>query len=293
MQSNDLVIQSNAPVIQSNDLVIQSNDPVIQSNDPVIQSNDLVIQSNAPVIQIDTMIHQINVPQIPLYHIFDEGIIPNTFLLNQAPITSGVFNVPKFLDDMRDSYKFKGMKNEDIDNFKLLLSAETDTLNDYLPISVLHEFGIRFGPWENIVEKVREFISDGARNWFIGKYNGTQAEEILSQKPDNCFSFRAVPLDDTIIPDHIYVFALSYRKNGRISHKRIFKDKQHRLCSLDVNQLRYFHSLKGIIELVLDKKSQPVGHHRFQGMKLVTVENITIEINSNNKRNYIPWEDKI
>jgi len=144
-----------------------------------------------------------------------------------------------------------------------------------MPTSALHDFGIRFGPWEKIVHKVREFVSDGAKDWFIGKCNGNKAAEIISKKTENCYCIRSVPLDTTLIENYTYIFALSYWNDGKISHLRIFKDnKQHRLCALDeTQQLQYVHSFKDIIEKVLKEKSiKSVGDPRFKN--LLTEESI-------------------
>jgi len=182
---------------------------------------------------------------------------------------------------------YKGMNNDDIINFKILLSAEIDSVHDLsnIPTSVLHEFGIRFGPWNKIVDIVREFVSDGASEWFIGKCNSNKAEEIFSQKPGYCFSLRSVPPDHTLIENHHYVFALSYRKDGKTSHIRIYKDKQHRLLALDEKQNpKFIHSFKGIIQLIVGQY-QPVGDIRFKGLE--TVKGSIPEIRLSHKPFYV------
>jgi len=206
---------------------------------------------------------------IKIGEIFHEEIIPCTLLKNQPNVwDSYLFNAHKFLEDMKSLYN--GMNDNDIKNIKIFFESDNNTVNDInhdylsnMPTDALHDFGIRFGQWDRIVHKVREFIQDGASDWFIGKCTGEKAAEILSKQDYNCFCIRTVKPDPNLINEHIYIFALSHWKDGKISHFRIFKDKQHRLCALDENHRpQYFHSFKRFIEQVKET-SLPVGDQRF------------------------------
>jgi len=214
-----------------------------------------------------------NLNQINLNQIKIEEIIPLKLLANQPNVwITYTFNAHKFLDDMRSLSIYAEMNEDDKLNFKILLAAENDNSNElsydylsYMPTKALHDFGVRFGPWESIVLKVREFVSDGARDWFIGKCNRYKAEDIISQS-SNCYCIRSVSPDREILLDHTYIFALS-TKDEKISHLRIFKDKQHRICVINEEEkLQYFSSFKEFIVEVTTETFVPVGDYRFKDL---------------------------
>jgi len=170
------------------------------------------------------------------------------------------------------------MNDFDKYNFEILLPAETGTEHDLMPTSALSEFGIRFGSWMRIVEKVRDFVSDGAKDWFFGKCDGQLATQIISQYPNDkeYFIIRSVPVDTKSVPDLKYVFAISYRKpRGNISHIRIYKDKLDRLCMItDGRTIQPFVNFDHLIKTVLKNSPTPIPNLIFKELRKVPEQKI-------------------
>jgi len=226
-----------------------------------------------------------------LDNIFNSEIIPVT-LLKRQPYAINVwqsyqFSISHFINELR-SLPNLCMSDFDKTNFEILLPAETGTQTDIMPTCALSEFGIRFGSWMRIVEKVRDFVSDGASNWFYGKCDGVQATQILSQHGSDreYFFIRSVPVDSKSVPDFKYVFAISYRKiRGSIVHLRIYKNKMDRLCMIDEgNRTIEFSNFKDIIHTVLRNDPVPISNPQFQC--LIPVPNKKIFMNDELKKDY-------
>jgi len=206
-----------------------------------------------------------------LDNIFNSEIIPVT-LLKRQPLdvwSSYQFSISHFINELR-SLPNLYMSDFDKMNFEILLSAETGAQTDLMPLTALTEFGIRFGSWMKIVEKVRDFVTDGASNWFCGKLDATQATKILSgySNEREFYLIRSVPVDSKSVPDLKYVFAISYRKiAGPIAHLRIYKNKLDRYCMIDEgSQTREFANFQQIIHTVLKKDPVPISNPHFAGL---------------------------
>jgi hypothetical protein len=191
-----------------------------------------------------------------LNFIFNSEIIPVT-LLKRQPIDvwkSLQFNVHQFVDEMRSIPNLQ-MNDYDKTNFGILLFAEETTAptSEMMSTNSLHEFGIRFGSWIKIVEKVRDFVSAGAKDWFFGKCSSTEAKMILENYgPEHeYYLIRSVPVAHTAIPGHNlrYVFAISSRNSsGHIAHMKIYKDSHDRLCMInDDLEIEFFSGFKELI----------------------------------------------
>jgi hypothetical protein len=224
-------------------------------------------------------------------NIFIPEIIPVT-ILNKNPINAWntfQFCLSHFLNEMR-SIQNLHMTDFDKINFEILLLAEmaefpcektADKFTDILPTCVLHNFGVRFGPWTRIIENVREFVSNGAKDWFYGKCDTATANDILSKYNDplknnhEYFLIRAVdnntpPATVLTIPDLKYVFAISYCKTkenqSNIAHQKIYKDKLDRLCLINnANELIFFPNFSGIIQQIL-KDPYPISNAYFNNL---------------------------
>jgi len=214
--------------------------------------------------------------------LFNSEIIPVTLLKRQPENVwqSYQFRMSHFIKELRDLPNLF-MNDFDKSNFGILLSAETGTQpqTDLMPTNALKEFGIRFGSWARIVEKVREFVSDGAKDWFYGKCDGFLATQILSKYPADCeyYIIRSVPVDINSVTDLKYVFAISYRKiGGNITHLRIYKDKMDQLCMInDGEEIQIFLNFKDIIHTVLKNSPTPITNPRFKDLVLPPAEKVT------------------
>jgi len=205
--------------------------------------------------------------------IFNAELIPFT-LLKRQPIHVNVwqsyqFSISHFIKELR-SISELNMSDYDKTYFEILLPAETGTSSDLMPTNALHEFGIRFGPWIRIVEQIRNFVADGARHWFYGKCDSKQAIEILSKNENDraYYLIRSVPVVTEPNPDRKYVFAISYRKkNGAISHFKIYKDISDRLCMVNnANEVEYFTSFRDIIAASVEHDTEPYTNPYFKGL---------------------------
>jgi len=229
----------------------------------------------------------VSVPPVPdqeeniLDNIFSSEIIPVT-LLKRQPNEINVwqsyqFSIPHFIDELR-ALPNLFMNDFDKINFEILLPAETGTQTNFMPTDALREFGIRFGSWMRIVEKVRDFVTDGAKDWFFGKCDGALATQILSQYPNDkeYYFIRSVPVDTKTVPDLKYVFAISYRKIGEnIAHIRIYKDKLDRLCMItDGRTTQPFVNFSQIINTVLKNSPTPISNPLFKDLLKVPPQKI-------------------
>jgi hypothetical protein len=238
----------------------------------------------------------VSVPAVPhqnenaLENIFNSEIIPVT-LLKRQPAHINVWNsyqfsVSHFINELR-SLPNLFMNDFDKINFEILLPAEivsatgSQNQSDLIPTAALSEFGIRFGSWRRIVEKVRDFVSDGAKDWFYGKLDGTQASIILQQKPTDkeYFLIRSVTVDTKTVPDLKYVFAISYRKiNSSVTHLRIYKDKLDRLCMInDGRNTVIFANFSNIIHTVLKTSPTPVSNDAFKDLIKVPAQRVYVD----------------
>jgi len=231
--------------------------------------------------------HNILVPSIPhqseniLENIFNSEIIPVTLLRRQPNginvWQSQQFSIPHFINELR-ALPNLFMNDFDKINFEILLPAETGTQTNFMPTDALREFGIRFGSWMRIVEKVRDFVTDGAKDWFFGKCDGALATQILSQYPNDkeYYFIRSVPVDNKTVPDLKYVFAISYRKIGEnIAHIRIYKDKLDRLCMItDGRTTQPFVNFSQIINTVLKNSPTPISNPLFKDLLKVPPQKI-------------------
>jgi len=213
--------------------------------------------------------------------IFNSEIIP-VVLLKRQPIDvwkSLQFSITHFINELKSLPNLM-MDDYDKTNFKLLLSAETGTDSDVIPTSALSEFGIRFGSWIKIVEKVRDFVSSGAKDWFFGKCDGNEATQVLSRFPNDreYFIIRSVPIDDTTIPGLRYAFAISYRKiGGNIAHQRIYKNKMDQLCMIsNGREIQLFYNFKDIIHSVLTQKPVAITNPIFARLSLMPSEKVHV-----------------
>jgi len=225
-----------------------------------------------------------------LDNIFNSEIIPITLLKRQPESywNSYQFSISHFINELR-ALPNLFMTDFDKTNFEILLPAETGAQSDIMPTNALQEFGMRFGSWMKIVEKVRDFVSDGASQWFHGKFDGVTANHILSPKGDDreYYLIRSVPVDTKSVPDLKYVFAISYRKiRGPIAHLRIYKNKLDRLCMIDEgSHTREFSNFREIIHTVLKRDPVPVSNPQFKG--LVVLPNSKIFTNDiKDKKDY-------
>jgi len=193
--------------------------------------------------------------------IFDSEILPITLLNRHMGNNTQQFSVSHFINELR-SLPNLNMTDYDKTFFQILITAEIGDFVDILPTKALKEFGVRFGPWIKIVEKVREFVADGARHWFYGKCDSKQANEILSKygNEHEYFLIRSVPVVAFPNPDRKYVFAISYRNTtGKICHFQIYKDFEGRLCMVnDVKEVEYFSSFRNIIGATVKIDPKPI-----------------------------------
>jgi len=242
------------------------------------------ISSNAPP-QHPTPMQQMQSAK-PFVVSANEENIACAALAQQPNWQSGVFDMNKFIfhlnqiTDLGPQY--------DTNNFRLLLQAEAPNTNlQAFSTKALSDFGFRFGPWSKITERIRNFVKDGARYWFIGLATSSEANQKLYEfqntNPDRIhYLIRSVPLDTSLLERHTYIFALSYIKpKSQPEHIRIFQDK---LWTLGVIQkeignnkeIKYFTTFKELIEKYIDIPiAAPIGDQRYQG--LVTMqENIKV-----------------
>jgi len=210
--------------------------------------------------------------------LFNTELIPFT-LLKRQPASVNVwqhyhFSVTHFIKELRSIPELK-MSDYDKTYFDILLPAETGTSLDLMPTNALHEFGIRFGPWIRIIEQIRNFVEDGARNWFHGKCDSKQAQEILStcKSGSEYYLIRSVPVVTELNPDRKYVFAITYRKLDGISHFKIFKDISDRLCMVNTDsEVQYFASFQAIIHATVKPNAEPFPNQYFKGLVTQTVK---------------------
>src|SRR4029079_4227516 len=95
-------------------------------------------------------------PQNPIDIVFKPEILPFTVLNNQPNASRDcTFSLSQFIDNLK-SIQNLHMTDFDGVNFEILFRAELDNMEtDIFPTSVLHNFGVRFGPWIDIVKNIR------------------------------------------------------------------------------------------------------------------------------------------
>jgi len=167
----------------------------------------------------------------------------------------GHCSVEKFINCIRESfnpYPFSSKINNLLEEvIHKLLGTEDDSipflktssLNSFnkpetVPICNLNQFLQRFGPWPNLLQNIVGFLFDAeARNWFIGKFTSDKATKILQQEDQTIpyYFIRSVTVEETYT-DKYYVFALTFKHNGKITHHRIFKNKKSPEYYLQIDQ---------------------------------------------------------
>jgi len=209
-----------------------------------------------------------------LESIFNPEQLAVILLKNQPQVWEECrFDLTKFINDLI-MIKELEMSHLDAHNFSILISAEIENNNSQLSnmtTDALSDFGKRFGPWnENIVQNVRNFIEAGAKDWFIGKCDREKANTKLEsndRSSNNIYFIRSVT---PVLNDNLYyVFALSYRIDGKVYHLRIYRENNSKfLCVINVDQeIVRFLSFKQIIEWVLIDPT-PVGDKYFKDLQL-------------------------
>jgi len=257
-------------------MISEYTNPIKPTNEPprTLETNRLITSSPATISE--------PVFEIPIPMIFNDELFLKTIL----PENTESVSLSEFCNSLKKIRQWD-IEDSDIEDIKMLLSygesSEFQIENniDVVSRKMLREFGIRYGPWKEIIQNLREFVLDGARDWFVGKCDGDRAKELLCiHSSEECYYFiRSVGVNEELLPKHYYVFALSFIQNGNIFHLRIFKDHQN-LCVVDEQKnIQRFSNLSKIIEWRFNKGSaKPLSHPNFKKLKTITPKQPKVEL---------------
>jgi hypothetical protein len=279
--SNSTIDTQNNTYVQPHNTYVQPHNTYIQpQNNTYVQPHNTYVQPHNNTQSQNNIQQNNNDYQNTIDIIFNPEILPVTILNNQPNVfKDAMFNLSQFVDDLRSNQHLY-MTDYDKVNFKFLFWGELGCVETVIvSTNILHDFGVRFGPWINIVKNITEFVSNGAKKWYHGKCDTQTAINILSRCPSDheYFLIRTVDIDSNTIPQLKYVFAISYRKiNGGIAHQKIYKDTINNLCLInDKNELEIFSNFEEIIQNIL-KDPHPVSNVFFTNLANCPSEKICI-----------------
>jgi len=175
--------------------------------------------------------------------------------------------------------QFPGTNSTDLHHLKVFLRAEGEQLPfnesslekfkrfDTVPRNSYEQFIYRFGPFENLIQNIQQFIDNGAKFWFIGKASRDHAQNILkNSKHEYCHLIRISAESNSTRsnnsdPDMIPIYVLSYRRSIQYSHRQIFKHKtNHKLYVHIQNAYKEVQDFTKIISTLELDKSEPISN---------------------------------
>ncbi len=201
---------------------------------------------------------------------------PEAFQLSEA-CQLYIFNPELFLDEMKIIFQRGGyaVTENDRNNWLILLRNEYWPFNQGETISTncLACFGQRFAPWTDLPARIRQFITDGASDWYQGLCEEVSIEDIFKTLPNNAnyYCVRALKPEGK---DLTAVFALTYRKKDEsINHIYIYRNSLFQLYLLDEqDQIETYSSIAPILKRMFEEESFeeptiPLSNENFKNLK--------------------------